>query len=317
VGGPYVIVGGLFRPPDNAMGPSCPDMSTRCYSVGLYLSLISVLFALGCNDKINEPSQKNNGETNMSILSQRYIRLGKNEYLHSVKSLFPSTISSSFSTAVTFPQDAVHHGIDNAAETSVVNDGYIQELLRVSEEYSEALRSQIDDLIQCDSNDTEETCARQYLKKLATKAYRRPLDTDETTAIMDVYISGRLTSFDDGILLAIRAILISPQFVYRSEIGKKDGDRFVLTSYEIASAMSYMVTGRAPDDLLLADASKEMLFDPDVRESHVRRLFAKAGDRIADFFLEWLHIKALTVFQSRAHHFLRLIENYRRRWKLK
>jgi hypothetical protein len=61
------------------------------------------------------------------------------------------------------------------------------------------------------------------------------------------------SSFSDGAQAVISAMLQSPYFLYRSEIGTGTST-FTLTPFEVATELSYLLTGSTPDDTLLAAA---------------------------------------------------------------
>ena len=64
----------------------------------------------------------------------------------------------------------------------------------------------------------EEPCARQILTTLSRRAYRRPSNAQDLESLIDFYQEGRkLGSFEDGIELALRRLLTSPQFLVRAE----------------------------------------------------------------------------------------------------
>src|SRR5262249_21726428 len=64
----------------------------------------------------------------------------------------------------------------------------------------------------------EEPCAKQILSTLARRAYRRPVNPQDLESLMNFYEEGRkLGRFEDGIELALRRLLASPQFLVRAE----------------------------------------------------------------------------------------------------
>jgi hypothetical protein len=64
----------------------------------------------------------------------------------------------------------------------------------------------------------EEPCARSILTAIARRAYRRPANAQDVQALMAFYAEGRKQgTFDEGIELAIRRVLASPQFLVRAE----------------------------------------------------------------------------------------------------
>ena len=62
------------------------------------------------------------------------------------------------------------------------------------------------------------------------------------------------TSFSDGAQAVISAMLQSPYFLYRSELGTQAGGTFNLTPFEVATELAYLLTGSTPDDTLLSAA---------------------------------------------------------------
>ena len=62
------------------------------------------------------------------------------------------------------------------------------------------------------------------------------------------------TSFSDGAQAVISAMLQSPYFLYRSELGTQAGGAFNLTPFEVATELAYLLTGSTPDDTLLSAA---------------------------------------------------------------
>ena len=64
----------------------------------------------------------------------------------------------------------------------------------------------------------EEPCATKILTTLARRAYRRPVVSDDVAGLMNFYRAGRRAgSFDSGIELAVRSILVDPDFLFRAE----------------------------------------------------------------------------------------------------
>src|SRR5260370_8368181 len=64
----------------------------------------------------------------------------------------------------------------------------------------------------------EDACAAQILTNLAHRAYRRPLRAEDVKALVDVYRVTRVDQgFERGIQVALRRILIAPDFLFRIE----------------------------------------------------------------------------------------------------
>src|SRR5262249_13934818 len=81
----------------------------------------------------------------------------------------------------------------------------------------------------------DSTCGAALVMGFGRRAFRTALtDSDPRVATYTaLFMSG--SSFSDGAQAVIAAMLQSPYFLYRSELGTSEGDRFTLTPYEVAS----------------------------------------------------------------------------------
>jgi hypothetical protein len=98
-------------------------------------------------------------------------------------------------------------------------------------------------------------------------------------------------------------MLVSPSFLYRTEIGTVQPDgTFQLTPEELASALSYAMWGTMPDDELIAAAESGTLSTPAGLETQARRLIAdpKARDTIAAFAEQWLGAESILSVEKNA-----------------
>jgi len=101
--------------------------------------------------------------------------------------------------------------------------------------------------------------------------------------------------FLDGVRLMAKAMLLSPHFVFRVEPPPLDGPTRALTSWELASRLSYFLWSSTPDDTLLSLARDESLLQPEVRAEQVRRMLAdeKAGALADNLMGQWLYTRAV------------------------
>ncbi|HEV8395787.1 MAG TPA: DUF1592 domain-containing protein [Vicinamibacterales bacterium] len=142
-------------------------------------------------------------------------------------------------------------------------------------------------------------CARQVLTTLARRAYRRPPTAPETTKLMAFYDEGRKGgTFDDGIELALRLLLASPQFLVRSEREPATvtaGQSYRITDLELASRLSFFLWSSIPDDTLLRLAGLGQLHQPRILEQQVRRMVAdpRADALVSNFAQQLLYLRNL------------------------
>lgn len=119
--------------------------------------------------------------------------------------------------------------------------------------------------------------------ELGPKIFRRPLSAMERARYLGI-------ASTQSPRLALEAMLVSPNFLYRSEIGEPDGDTYRLTGYEMATALSYMFWATTPDDELLAAAGRGDLDDAAGVEAQARRLLADERSRevVGELGVQWL-----------------------------
>ncbi len=145
----------------------------------------------------------------------------------------------------------------------------------------------------------EAACAREILSRLARRAYRRPVSDDELGVLLDFYRQGRAAGgFDDGVELAIRRLLVSPEFLYRIEADPQDaapGAPYPVADLDLASRLSFFIWSSIPDDELLAAAEAGRLRDPGELERQVRRLVAdpRSETLTTNFAAQWLQLRNL------------------------
>ena len=143
----------------------------------------------------------------------------------------------------------------------------------------------------------EPACARKILTSLARRAYRRPATDAEIQTLLGFYKSGRAKgSFDAGIGLALRRMLVSPQFLVRVErdpAGVAPGSPYRLSDLELASRLSFFLWSSIPDDELLDAAVAGKLKDTAVLEQQVRRMLADSRSKslVTNFAGQWLYLR--------------------------
>ena len=139
-------------------------------------------------------------------------------------------------------------------------------------------------------------CVTEFVDELAPRVFRRPLTSDERSAYRAL-ADGSQTAGDiqAGLKLALEAILSSPQFIYRHELGERnpdnatiDGDAYELTSYEMATFLAYTLTGSTPDAELLEAAQRDELRDEAAILAQATRLADEARASLGNFVGNWL-----------------------------
>jgi hypothetical protein len=158
---------------------------------------------------------------------------------------------------------------------------------------AEAVTNNLSTLAPCtDANQTN--CASTFITTFGAQAYRRPVTATELSGLLAVYQTGTTDQdYADGIELVITTILQSAGFLYLTELGGSvNGGVTTLTSYEIASALSYFITGAPPDAPLMKDAAADALQSPALVAQHATRLLGTPGaqHQVASFVEQWLGV---------------------------
>jgi hypothetical protein len=140
----------------------------------------------------------------------------------------------------------------------------------------------------------EEICARQILSNLARRAYRRPVNAADLAPLVKLFIDGRAdgNSFDSGIEMALTGILVSPDFLFRTE-NTPPGVIAKIGDLDLASRLSFFLWSSIPDEELLYTAETGKLRDPVILARQVRRMIADPKSQAFEenFAGQWLHLR--------------------------
>ena len=134
-------------------------------------------------------------------------------------------------------------------------------------------------------------CTATFFDSFPARAYRRPPTANELARLRRVFESAG--EFRLGVQTVLEAILQSPSFLYREELGSPR-----LDDYELASEISFFLTGSAPDREL-RKAAASGAFDP--REQALRLLATPAARvHLRWFFHQWLGTDRLALVKKDA-----------------
>jgi mono/diheme cytochrome c family protein len=151
------------------------------------------------------------------------------------------------------------------------------------------------------ANEKEELpCADKILATLARRAYRRNVTRSDVSPLIGFYQMGRRNgSFDKGIQMALRAMLVSPDFLFRIErdpVGAGPGSVHHVSDFELASRLSFFLWSSIPDDELLNLAEQGKLKDPAVVSAQVARMLDDRRSKafVSNFAGQWLYLRNLS-----------------------
>ena len=137
----------------------------------------------------------------------------------------------------------------------------------------------------------DDTNPENSIRRLLTKAFRRNVDEETVATFVDIYqqhLASGHTS-DEAMHLVIRSVLVSPRFLYRC-LG--DGP---LDGYDLATRLSYFLTGGPPDEKLRSKASNGKLLESKILRNEAERLMPKRANAtmIENFVGQWLDTRKL------------------------
>ncbi len=143
-------------------------------------------------------------------------------------------------------------------------------------------------------------CTPKILKSLASRAFRRPATAKELSRLSQLVALAQKNgdSYEEGITLALQAVLVSPHFLFRIERDQptaRPNAAHPLTQHELASRLSYFLWSSMPDDTLRACADSQTLRKPDVLAAQVKRMLqSPRSHALAENFAgQWLQFRAL------------------------
>jgi hypothetical protein len=161
-------------------------------------------------------------------------------------------------------------------------------------------------------SDITDACMETMIASLGRRAHRRPLTPEQQNELIAFFraVSTEVNNRRTGAEMVVARLLVSPQFLYRTEVGRPTspgGDLYALDAFEKASLISYTLTGSMPDEQLLADAEAGRLDDANLRR-HIQRLWTapRTRERVGDFFRQWLKVTRLDEMTRRPEDYPKL-----------
>lgn len=142
-------------------------------------------------------------------------------------------------------------------------------------------------LFVCAPKAADADCGKKIVKAFARKAFRTPTSDADLKPYLDLVGTDGV----EGTKAGLKAILLSPRFMYRLELDPS-GDSVTrpLTAHEVASRLSYTLWASAPDPTLDALADSGELLKAGVVDQQVKRMLgdAKADALATSLGARWL-----------------------------
>ena len=219
-------------------------------------------------------------------------RLSHAEYDASLRAI----LGESTDAAANLAADNVVNGYTNNADALTVSPLLAAQYAELAEELGLRVAYQNTNYQACVAVESAGTCFRNLLIELGTKLFRRPLKNEELTRYFDLWYGiaqedGEL----EGTRWAFTALLQSPHFLYRAELGSQEDGEYKLSQYEIASQLAFNLTGLPPDTDLMDAARDGRLTTDNDRSIAATRLIQSAEGQahFGRFLAAWLGLESI------------------------
>lgn len=221
-------------------------------------------------------------------------RLSRTEYNHTVRDL----LGVGLRPADDFPADGGGGGgFDNNASTLFVPPLLLEKYLMAAEEVLAAAAPEALFRHPVTWYRSETAAATGDLRDLARRAWRRPVSAPEMARLLEFYQQTRRRGADSrtATLAAAKAVLVSPNFLFRIEKDPPGQTPAAIDDHALASRLSYFLWASMPDATLFALADAGRLSQPKFLEAQVMRMLAdpKARALSEQFVGQWLGIRTL------------------------
>ncbi len=194
-------------------------------------------------------------------------------------------------------------GFDNDTALLGMDIGFVETMSVFAEATANEVLKDLTRLAPCDDLRMVSGCGSRFIATHAPRLYRRPIEPAESQRLL-VLFNAALGSgtYEQAVASLIQMMLLSPQFLYRTELGSlRDAAGVVtLTSYERASALSYGLWRTGPDAQLLAAAQTAALDGETGLRTQVLRMLddPRARPALRSFVVQWLQLHPMDVSKS-------------------
>jgi hypothetical protein len=213
------------------------------------------------------------------VATPRVARLSRTQWSNAVKDLLKLTDISDVDATVS--GDALTN-FDDEADALYVTEQLRSELFDASEKLADEVTGDataLARLVPANAPADLAGRAKAFITSFGQRAFRRPLTDAEVTTHLGLFNQGPtlypgVDAFKAGASLVIQAMLQSPYFLYRTELGTAapGATKVPLNDWEVAAKLALSITNTIPDDTLLAAAAAGQLHDPAGVAAQAKRL---------------------------------------------
>ena len=221
-------------------------------------------------------------------------RLSREEYNNTIRDLFGVDTQP----ADNFPADGGGGGgFDNNADTLFIPPILMERYLEAASEVLDASKPERVFIARPGDGVTPRAAAKKIVAHYATLAFRRPAELSELVPLMGLYdrLEKKGGAFEANVKTVLKAVLVSPHFLFHVERDRDTKDAYPISAYELAGRLSYFLWASMPDAELFKLAGQGKLRDPKVMDAQIKRMIADPKSRaFAESYAgQWLKVKDL------------------------
>ncbi|MEO8368826.1 MAG: DUF1588 domain-containing protein [Candidatus Solibacter sp.] len=226
-------------------------------------------------------------------------RLNREEYAATLRDLLDLQVDLTSS----LPADgAGGEGFDNSGETLFLSPLLLEKYMKTAQFAMDASAKEYKSrekifVARPGGGVSQEQAAREILKSFLPRAFRRPVSPDDLAQYLTLYRAARKQGqdFEPAILFTLRAVLVSPRFLFLVEPANNSGDMRRIDAYSLASRLSYFLQGSMPDELLVDIAAAGKLHEPAVVRELIPVLMRREQtiEFAKRFVDQWLRVRQL------------------------
>jgi hypothetical protein len=224
------------------------------------------------------------------LTSRRVRRLSEREYANVVNDLLGPTAQQTVLS--TWPAEPTVGGFDNQDAALFMSPSLTETVSDLAATLAAAAVPAT--VAPCATAAGSASCLQTFISSFASKAYGRPLTAAEVTAATTMAALGQ--DYPTSVRLVVEMVLQSPSMLYVSELGPEtlttaSTQPVPLTSYEVASQVSFLVTGTRPDATLLQAAATGLQTTANIQQQVQRLLPTAAGQAsLSRFVTGWIEM---------------------------
>lgn len=214
-------------------------------------------------------------------LPQRLRLLTKFEYVNTINDLFARNDGETLASGVS--SDTVVRGFDNNAEGNAITSARMDSYWNAAQNVAEVV--DVTPWLNT-HNCGQQDPAYCFVESFGRRAFRRDLNDDEKDEYRDLFAAG--ANEEQGARYVVQAMLVSPNFLYRTELGENGR----LTQYEVASLLAYTFWGSTPDEQLLDRARGNNLGNAEQLRQVAQSMVSdpRARRQFVHFGRQWLDV---------------------------